>query len=93
MLLKQPLSNAEQLAAISDGRVKFQFHYAAGDMLDGLDALNDAACDAFGNHMLQDLGFKVIGIVETEEVESTSYVEGTLCIEVDAMLDVDDVNE
>ena len=89
MLLSQPLSSEQQLEVISDGRVKFQFTYPAGRLLDGLDELNDAACDAFGNHMLQDISFKVVGVAD--QSESYSYVEGVLCIEVDAMLSPNDV--
>jgi len=82
-----PLTPEQQRNQIVDGRVKFQIEIPADELMDGLEALNDTACDQFGNHLLQDMHYRVVTVRDTE---SDSYVKGSLIIEVDAMLDPDD---
>ncbi len=93
--LTEPLTRKQIVERIQDGRIVFRMKVSLGDLVEfnGIDGLNDAAEEALGGYGsfvgLQDLGFKVVG--QIDDATESNYCNGSVIIEVNAMLDPNDV--
>lgn len=73
-------------------RVRAIIPVDAGDLCNGLEWLNDYADECLLPEncatSLSDLGYKVVGL--DEKSGSSNYIDGTLLLEVDALIEDDD---